>query len=255
VRIFAAGKTETVRTHGPILAGALIGLATGIVLGLMSGLLLGRGGPGAAGPTTAEAPAAAPAPEAEASDASVDGSTAPEAAAPVESAEAPEESDLESIQVSIFGVLPTGAASAVVLLLPRDDDEAPSAGEERRFVPIHIGIFEAQAIQRELDGIKPPRPMTHDLLENVIRDLDGEVERVTVTELKGGVYYALIRVRAADGSRRRIDARPSDSMALAVRLGAPLSVTTTVGAQMTEGAVAGPEEEPEEETPTPSVFF
>ncbi len=90
-----------------------------------------------------------------------------------------------------------------------------------RIFPIVIGIFEAIAINREVRGEKPERPMTHDLLLSVIKHLGAEVEKIVVTDLKDGTFYANIHIRTKEGEVV-VDARPSDAMALAVRSGSPI---------------------------------
>ena len=90
-----------------------------------------------------------------------------------------------------------------------------------RFLPIWIGHPEAAAILMKLQGASTPRPMTHDLLTDVIDQLDAQVIRITVTELKESTFYASITVQQ-NGSELEIDSRPSDAIALAVRAEAPI---------------------------------
>lgn len=85
-----------------------------------------------------------------------------------------------------------------------------------QFLPIWIGHPEAAAILMKLQGAAPPRPMTHDLVTDMLEHLDAEVVKVTVTELRENTFYALITLRL-DGSEIEIDSRPSDAIALAVR--------------------------------------
>jgi bifunctional DNase/RNase len=92
-----------------------------------------------------------------------------------------------------------------------------------RSLPIWIGFSEAQSIASEMEEVRPPRPNTHDLAKRLIRRLDGSVERVVVTELRRGTYYASLVLRS-NGKRIKIDARPSDAIAIALRVGAPLYV-------------------------------
>ena len=96
-----------------------------------------------------------------------------------------------------------------------------------RLLPIWIGLFEANAIATEMEKIITPRPMTHDLLKNLIATLDASVERAVVDNLKENTFFASIYLRAA-GQERRLDARPSDAIALALRAGAPIYVTHDV---------------------------
>lgn len=95
--------------------------------------------------------------------------------------------------------------------------------EGSRVLPIWVGVFEANAIALQIENIATPRPMTHDLLRNVIRDLNGVVDRVVVTDLRDNTFYALIYVTVGE-ERVAIDARPSDAIALALRTQAPVFV-------------------------------
>lgn len=104
--------------------------------------------------------------------------------------------------------------SPVVILSTSDSD---------RLLPIWIGHYEALAIAMELSGVTSRRPLTHDLLKSVIATLGGKVQKVEVTELKEQTFYAKIYVEM-DGSILKIDARPSDSIALALKTKVPLYV-------------------------------
>lgn len=99
--------------------------------------------------------------------------------------------------------------------------------EGQRVLPIWVGIFEANAIALRIENIATPRPMTHDLLRNVIEDLNGVVRKIVVSDLKDNTFYALIYVEVA-GQTLAIDARPSDAIALALRADAPIFVEETV---------------------------
>ena len=90
-----------------------------------------------------------------------------------------------------------------------------------KFLPIWIGHPEAAAILMKLQGASTPRPMTHDLLSDVLEQLDAKCERVSVTELRDNTFYASITV-SVNGSEIEIDSRPSDALALAVRVSAPI---------------------------------
>ena len=109
-------------------------------------------------------------------------------------------------------------------------------GEARRF-PIVIGLPEAQAIERRLSGTPIKRPQTHDLLARVIEALGGVLERVELTELKGGTFYAVLVIRKADGTTERVDSRPSDAIALGIAGRVPILVDESV----IEGASVPPE--------------
>ncbi|HEX2045851.1 MAG TPA: bifunctional nuclease family protein [Gaiellaceae bacterium] len=93
--------------------------------------------------------------------------------------------------------------------------------EGNKFLPIWIGHPEAAAILMKLQGASAPRPMTHDLLTDVLARLEARISRIAVTELRENTFYAIVTV-AVDGSEIEIDSRPSDAIALAVRAGAPI---------------------------------
>ncbi len=102
---------------------------------------------------------------------------------------------------------------------------------KRRALPIWIGMFEARAISSALDGEKPERPMTHDLLLNMITQLGFKVDRIEINELSSSTYYATIRLVISDSrldTTKAIDARPSDAIALALRAKAPIFVSPQV---------------------------
>ena len=96
-----------------------------------------------------------------------------------------------------------------------------------RTLPIWIGLLEATAIASELEGIKFSRPMTHDLLKNIMELIDLKVNRVEVCDLKNNTYYALIYI-LYNGKEVSIDARPSDALALSLRVDAPIFVAEEV---------------------------
>lgn len=110
----------------------------------------------------------------------------------------------------------------VIILKPVDED----AGEGR-LLPIWIGHPEAQAILLAVEGVEPPRPMTHDLLKDVIEAAGMYVERVEIVRVEEGTFYAALVLRGEERTLA-VDARPSDSIALAVRTGAPIFVDSTV---------------------------
>ncbi len=104
--------------------------------------------------------------------------------------------------------------------------------EERNFLPIWIGMFEAAAIAMELQEFKPPRPMTHDLLTKTIQLLEGEVYKITISEILENTFYAIIEIRKKGSTKSiNIDARPSDAIAIAVRTKAPIFVSEGVMAK------------------------
>ncbi|HEX2505978.1 MAG TPA: bifunctional nuclease family protein [Gaiellaceae bacterium] len=99
--------------------------------------------------------------------------------------------------------------------------------EGNKFLPIWIGHPEAAAILMKLQGANTPRPMTHDLVTDLLEKLEARVTRIAVTELQDNTFYALITV-AVNGSEIEIDSRPSDAIALAVRAGAPIFAADAV---------------------------
>ncbi len=127
---------------------------------------------------------------------------------------------MDHIQVDIIGLSTSpssGGAYALVL---------GEVGGNRR-LPIIIGAFEAQAIALELEKIQPPRPMTHDLLRDTLEAVGAEVLDVVIDELREGTFFAKIRY-VHDGDEGQLDSRPSDAVALAVRVDAPIYVSPSV---------------------------
>lgn len=96
-----------------------------------------------------------------------------------------------------------------------------------RRLPIIIGQFEAQAIALELEGIRPPRPLTHDLMKNIVERLGATIVETLITDLKENTFYAVVFAESA-GVSNEIDSRPSDAIALAVRVNAPIYVNEKV---------------------------
>jgi len=94
-------------------------------------------------------------------------------------------------------------------------------------LPIWVGIFEANAIALEIEKVSTPRPMTHDLLKTVLMGLEADVKKVVVSDLKDDTFYALIWLEKS-GEMISIDSRPSDALALALRLDCPIYVEDTV---------------------------
>lgn len=100
--------------------------------------------------------------------------------------------------------------------------------EGKRRIPIIIGISEASAIKLKVSGIIPPRPLTHDLLNDIINSLGGKLEKVVIDRLHTNTFYAKLIIKIAEGKVKTIDARPSDSIALALRAQAPIFVDEKV---------------------------
>ena len=97
-----------------------------------------------------------------------------------------------------------------------------------RYLPVVIGISEVNAIKLKLSGIKPPRPLTHDLLISVIESLGSKLQKVLIDRLENNTFYAKLFLSANHSKEIHIDARPSDSVALALRVGVPIFVAETV---------------------------
>jgi bifunctional DNase/RNase len=123
------------------------------------------------------------------------------------------------IEMSIKGLMVDPITNTPIVIL-RDKDG-------QKVLPIWVGIFEANAIALQIENIATPRPMTHDLLRNVIPDLKAEVLKIVVCDLQENTFYALIYLEM-NGGTVAIDARPSDAIALALRTRAPIFVEDTV---------------------------
>jgi hypothetical protein len=95
-------------------------------------------------------------------------------------------------------------------------------------LPIWIGPLEATSMATELEGVKPQRPMTHDLLRNVLGEFGATVEAVEVTELRDNTYFARVLVKTREGKALALDSRPSDAIALALRTKSPIYVAKAV---------------------------
>lgn len=127
------------------------------------------------------------------------------------------------VPMSIKGLMLDPMSNSPIVVL-KDDDE-------KLFLPIWVGIFEANAIALQLENITTPRPMTHDLLREMIQQLDARVTRIVINDLKDATFYAQIRLlirRAGTDQMLEIDARPSDAIALALRTEAPIYVAQSV---------------------------
>ena len=123
------------------------------------------------------------------------------------------------IEMSIKGLMVDPLTNMPIVIL-RDQDG-------QRVLPIWVGIFEANAIALQIENIPTPRPMTHDLLRNIIQDLRATVEKIVVCDLQENTFYALIYL-TVNGDTVAIDARPSDAIALALRTRAPIFVEESV---------------------------
>jgi bifunctional DNase/RNase len=123
------------------------------------------------------------------------------------------------IEMTIKGLMVDPITNMPIIIL-RDKDG-------QRVLPIWVGVFEANAIALQIENVTTPRPMTHDLLKNVIADLRGSIEKIVVSDLKDNTFFALIYL-SVGGEVMAIDARPSDAIALALRARAPIFVEEKV---------------------------
>jgi len=127
------------------------------------------------------------------------------------------------IEMVVHSIGQDPAKNMVVILRER---------EGKRALPIVVGQFEAQAIYFQLRGIALQRPMTHDLTRNILEELDVQITRVTVCDLRENIYYALVTL-LANGVEQDVDARPSDAIALALRAGCPIYISEKVAEEAT----------------------
>ncbi len=99
--------------------------------------------------------------------------------------------------------------------------------EGEKTLPIWVGLFEAQSIALALENVKPPRPLTHDLAKSLIEKLKGKVDRIVINDLRNNTFYARILIKQ-NGKSIQVDSRPSDAIALALRLKVPIYIDETV---------------------------
>ncbi len=125
----------------------------------------------------------------------------------------------QELKVEIRGLMLDPSSNVPIVIL-RDI-------ESQLFLPIWIGVFEANAIALKIEGVEPPRPMTHDLLRLLLEQLGAQVEKIVISDLKESTFFAVIHVKH-DGRSVSIDARPSDAIALALRTEAPIYVLRAV---------------------------
>jgi hypothetical protein len=140
---------------------------------------------------------------------------------------------VERVLVDILGLSTNPASGGAYALILREV-------QGNRRLPIIIGQAEAQSIALEMEGIKPPRPLTHDLMKNIIAAFGGELSDVVIDDLRDGTFFAKLNI-----DNQQIDSRPSDAIALAVRYGVQIYVASTV---MDEASFV-PEEEEEDQPP------
>ncbi len=125
----------------------------------------------------------------------------------------------ELIRMEVKGLMMDPSSNVPIVIL-RDD-------ESSRFLPIWIGVFEANAIALQLEGIEPPRPMTHDLMIGLLNHLETEIVQVVISALENNTFFARIIIKL-DGQESSVDSRPSDAIALALRAAAPIYVADAV---------------------------
>jgi uncharacterized protein len=138
------------------------------------------------------------------------------------------------IPMSIKGLMLDPISNSPIVVLKDEEDKT--------FLPIWVGIFEANAIALQLESVETPRPMTHDLLRNVIVEMEGIVTRILINDLQESTFYARIFMTVGDKTVE-IDSRPSDAIALALRVSAPIFVAQEV---LEQAQTITPDEESEE---------
>ena len=138
------------------------------------------------------------------------------------------------IELNLVGVRVELPSNQPIVLLKEREGE--------RYLPIWIGAMEATAIAFALQGIVTARPMTHDLMKNVLEEVGIHVERIVITELKEGTFYAMIQM-SLNGSSYEVSSRPSDAIALAVRVNVPIFAHEDV---LTEASIVIRDDEEQE---------
>lgn len=139
------------------------------------------------------------------------------------------------IEVKIRGLMMDPGSGTPIIILKDVNSEM--------MLPIWVGAPEANAIALEIEKVYPQRPMTHDLLRNFIVGVGASVKRVVVTDLKDNTFYAVIEMHSSDGREMSFDSRPSDAIALALRVDCPIFVSSEV-IKLSRSAVTSDEEEP-----------
>jgi bifunctional DNase/RNase len=153
------------------------------------------------------------------------------------------------VEVKIRALMMDPNSGTPIVILKDVDSET--------MLPIWVGSFEANAIALEIEKIAPQRPLTHDLLRNLITELGAVVDKVVVTELRENTFYAVIELHGQDGNLIVMDSRPSDAIALALRTDCPIFVDSEVikasqsSAQETEAEI---DESPSSEEDWPDVI-
>ena len=130
----------------------------------------------------------------------------------------------------VKGLMLDPSSNLPIVILRNEGDDV--------FLPIWIGVFEANAIAMRMEGVEPPRPMTHDLMCSLVEDLGATVERILISDLRENTFYAQIHLKE-DSRELRVDSRPSDALALALRVDAPIFVLPAVLEQAEAVDLAG----------------
>ncbi len=123
------------------------------------------------------------------------------------------------VEVQIKGLMIDPISNLPIIILKDKDSDS--------VLPIWVGIFEANAIALQIEKIGTPRPMTHDLIKNLLETLSARVEKIVITELKDSTFFALIHLNV-QGNTIEVDSRPSDAIAIALRAEAPIYVDEDV---------------------------
>lgn len=126
--------------------------------------------------------------------------------------------DYVRVEIVSLSLVPSGGGTCAIVLREVDGE---------RFLPVIIGLLEAQSIAVKVQGLPTPRPLTHDLMSNLLDELDVEVVQVSIEALREGTFFGSISLRQ-DGDMMKIDSRPSDAIGLAVRTGSPIYVAEEV---------------------------
>ncbi len=149
---------------------------------------------------------------------------------------------MQKVQVDILGLSTSPSSAGAYALILKETNG-------KRKLPIIIGAFEAQSIALELEGMKPPRPLTHDLMKSIIDTFAVSLNEVCISELRDGTFYAKLFVEGLSETQE-IDSRPSDAIALAVRYGAPIYVEEKV---LSEAGIVSEDgdDDADDDTPKP----
>ena len=143
------------------------------------------------------------------------------------------------IEMKVMGIaLDTRTGSPIVVLHDIDN---------RKALPIWIGSAEASAIIRKIENISVSRPMTHDLIASIVEKTGGTIDRIEINDVEKETYYAIIYIKDKEGNEIEIDSRPSDAIAVAIRVDAPIFVTANVLANGSVSCDAAKDEEEAQE--------